>query len=357
MESLRMKNNPNMDSACAVKAGEGFVADASSCNPGGFVISLDFELMWGVRDSRTISQYGANILGARKAVPRLLELFRKNRVGCTWATVGMLFFDNKEELLATLPEIKPAYRNLERSPYKDIMGIGRDEEDDPYHYGLSLIEQIKSTPRQEIGTHTFSHYYCLEEGETLEAFDADLEAAKIAARRIGVELRSIVFPRNQYSQKHIDSCRKAGLFVFRGNGEHPIYKPVAQNELTATLRTARLIDSYLNISGTNSSRPKFVDGLMDVPASRFLRPWSRPLRRFEPMRLGRILSAMRRSAQEGSVFHIWFHPHNFGVNQDENFSVLNEILIEYRRLYDAFGWPSLSMGEVAEKMNGCGAST
>jgi hypothetical protein len=349
-----MKNNPKMDSACAVKAGQSFVADASSGNPGGFVISLDFELMWGVRDARTISEYGANILGARKAVPRLLEFFRKCGVACTWATVGMLFFDNKDELLATLPEIKPAYRNLERSPYKDIKGIGQNEEADPYHYGLSLIEQIKSTPRQEIGTHTFSHYYCLEEGETLDAFDADLEAAKIAARRIGVELKSIVFPRNQYSQKHIESCRKAGLLVFRGNGEHPIYKPVAQNELTPRLRAARLIDSYLNISGTNSSRPNIVDGLLDVPASRFLRPWSRSLRRLEPLRLGRILSAMRASAQQGSVFHIWFHPHNFGVNQDENFSVLNQILEEYRRLHDAFGWPSLSMAEVAEKMNGRG---
>jgi hypothetical protein len=42
-----MKNNPNMDSACAAKAGESLVADASSGNPGGFVISLHFELMWG----------------------------------------------------------------------------------------------------------------------------------------------------------------------------------------------------------------------------------------------------------------------------------------------------------------------
>ncbi len=66
-----MENNQNMDSACAVKAEESFVADASSGNPGGFVISLDFVLLWGVRDSRTISENGANILGARKAVPRL----------------------------------------------------------------------------------------------------------------------------------------------------------------------------------------------------------------------------------------------------------------------------------------------
>jgi hypothetical protein len=32
---------------------------------GAFVISLDFELFWGVRDKRTISGYGPNILGVR----------------------------------------------------------------------------------------------------------------------------------------------------------------------------------------------------------------------------------------------------------------------------------------------------
>ena len=35
---------------------------------GALVISLDFELLWGVRDKRTIADYGPNILGVRKAV-------------------------------------------------------------------------------------------------------------------------------------------------------------------------------------------------------------------------------------------------------------------------------------------------
>jgi hypothetical protein len=30
---------------------------------GALVISLDFELLWGVRDKRTIADYGPNILG------------------------------------------------------------------------------------------------------------------------------------------------------------------------------------------------------------------------------------------------------------------------------------------------------
>lgn len=40
---------------------------------GQFVISLDFELLWGVRDHSDKQAYGQNVLGARDAVPRMLE--------------------------------------------------------------------------------------------------------------------------------------------------------------------------------------------------------------------------------------------------------------------------------------------
>ena len=51
-----------------------------------------------------------------------------------------------------------------------IARIGPNERQDPYHFGLSLVRRIKDCPHQEIGTHTFSHYYCLEDGQTPEHF-------------------------------------------------------------------------------------------------------------------------------------------------------------------------------------------
>lgn len=39
---------------------------------GQFVTSLDFELLWGVRDYAGKRAYGQNVLGAREAVPRIL---------------------------------------------------------------------------------------------------------------------------------------------------------------------------------------------------------------------------------------------------------------------------------------------
>ena len=65
---------------------------------GKFVISLDFELMWGVRDKKTIESYGQNILGVREAIPAMLNAFDKYGINATFSTVGFLFAKNKKEL-------------------------------------------------------------------------------------------------------------------------------------------------------------------------------------------------------------------------------------------------------------------
>jgi len=70
---------------------------------GRLVISLDFELLWGVRDHADRKTYGANVLGAREAIPRMLDLFAESGVRAIWATVGFLFCETKEELLSSLP--------------------------------------------------------------------------------------------------------------------------------------------------------------------------------------------------------------------------------------------------------------
>jgi hypothetical protein len=316
---------------------------------GGFVISLDFELMWGVRDKKTIANYGANILGVRQAVPRLLELFARHRLGCTWATVGMLFFEERAALLAALPGVRPDYAERNLTPYGDLDRIGETEREDPYHFGLSLIRQIAATPGQEIATHTFSHFYCLEPGQTVTEFRADLAAASDAAKAIGITLESIVFPRNQFNADYLEACRAAGLIAWRGNERGRMYRAAAQSGEGLAKRGVRLVDAYLNLSGANGLRPVAHGDMVNVSSSRFLRPWSARLAALEPLRLRRILGAMRHTARRGEVFHLWFHPHNFGIEQDRNFAVMERIAIEAVRLRDRHGWPSLTMAEAARR--------
>src|SRR5262249_35841561 len=71
------------------------------------VISLDFEIYWGVRDLVTLDEYRDNLLGVRKVVPGMLQLFRQYGVRVTWATVGLLFHSTREQMMQSLPNNRP----------------------------------------------------------------------------------------------------------------------------------------------------------------------------------------------------------------------------------------------------------
>jgi hypothetical protein len=314
---------------------------------GTFVVSLDFELHWGVRDHRTVADYRENLLGVRRVIPALLALFSEFGVRATWATVGFLFFETIDELLAAVPAALPHYADRNLDPYAALNEVGRDEAEDPFHFAPTLIRQIQATAGQEIATHTFSHYYAAVPGPSLESFRADIRAAKSAGQRFGVEIKSVVFPRNQVSMPHIRICAEEGLIAYRGVESDPF---VAAGSGRVD-RAKRFADAYVNLSGPCCGVPRKMAslGIVSVPQSRFLRPCTRRLGWLDSLRLRRILSSMTFAAENQLLFHLWWHPHNFGVNTDLNLSFLRAILEHYRALQQRFEFQSLSMAEVAAK--------
>lgn len=316
---------------------------------GVFTVSLDFELHWGTRDHRTLESYRANILGGRAAIPRILGLFERYGVHATWATVGLMFFENREELLGALPARRPAYENRRLSPYEALDELGRDEAEDPFHYAASLIRQIAASKHQEVATHTFSHYYCLERGQTAEEFRADLQAAReVARRKVGVELKSLVFPRNQFNEDYVALCGEAGIRAYRGNQRSWVYEPRNQERESLLRRGVRLADSYLNLTGHHGHRLAAGTAPIDVPASRFLRPYPGRLRFLERLRLKRIQDDMTYCARNGLLYHLWWHPDNFGVRSEENLAFLERILGHFAHLREEHGMKSLNMSEASE---------
>lgn len=319
---------------------------------GVFVVSLDFELYWGVRDKKSIESYSENLLGVRKAVPAILELFHQFGIHATWATVGFLFFSSREELLNSLPVIKPDYRIANYSPYQYLSEnpLGSTEREDPYHFAPSLIKLIRSYPHQRIGSHTFSHYYCLEEGQTVESFQADLDAAIQIAKRHQLKLESIVFPRNQCNSEYLKVCRALGIQSFRGNALSWLYRASPEDHISLIRRGIRLLDAYMNLSGHHCYALQRLGGRLpiNIPSSRFLRPFSKKFSYLEPLRLRRIQKDMEFAAKNGLMYHLWWHPHNFGANVEENVSFLRSILEHYKSLHDEYGMESLNMEELTE---------
>jgi peptidoglycan/xylan/chitin deacetylase (PgdA/CDA1 family) len=316
---------------------------------GVFTVSLDFELYWGLRDHVSLDGYRRNLLGARTAVQRLLDLFREYEIHATWAVVGFLLFERREELLQALPSQLPRYKNETLSPYNHIAKVGTREADDPLHFAPSLVRAIAATPHQEIGTHTFSHYYCLEEGQDVESFKADLQAAIAASERFGVRPRSLVFPRNQFSPEYLAACRSLGIEACRTNQGFWAYYAVPQRGNNLIRRTLRFLDSYFSVAPHTVYSPKEIgsDFPRLIPASRFLRPYSHRLRALEPLRFRRIAAELSEAAMTKKIYHLWWHPHNFGVHAEENFAFLRRILEHYRGLSDRHEMVTLNMGEIA----------
>jgi hypothetical protein len=80
-----------------------------SKRPGALAISLDFERRWGVHDlvSSDGGGYRANLLGVRDAVQKLLDLFEMYEIAATWATVGMLTAESRDERQRFRPPVTP----------------------------------------------------------------------------------------------------------------------------------------------------------------------------------------------------------------------------------------------------------
>ncbi len=311
--------------------------------PARLVISLDFELFWGVRDHRELATYGRRLLGVRRAIPAMLELFQAYGVRATWATVGFLFCRDREELLRSLPRRLPAYEDLRLSPYSHVAEIGRDETEDPYHFAPSLLDRIAATEGQEIASHTFSHYYCLEEGQNGLDFEADLKAAIRVARDRGILLRSLVFPRNQVRREYLGICHRLGISAYRGAAQAWPYRTHRAGDNHAFRRLARFTDALIPLTGTScvvqGSPPR--QWPRNVPASRFLRPFAgrRPL--LARRQRHRIFGELDFAARTGGIYHLWWHPHNFGIDLPAHLSELEHIL----RRFD--GWRRLGRMESA----------
>ena len=318
---------------------------------GTFMVSLDFELFWGMLEVVSMESYRDNVLGGKKAIPQLLQLFEKYGIHATWATVGFLFGDNFGEVSRFFPENRPSYENPEVNYYSNFAKIGHNEETAPCFYAPGLLQQIAATPGQEIGSHTFCHYYCREAGQTLEQFEADMRAAKAIAAAKGYDVTSVILPRNQTEPEYTEVLRKVGFTAYRAEEDDWIHRYFRKKKWQVPFRGLHLLDMYLPLTGRCCYAPKQENGIWNFIGSRIFRPIFRPLEFLESWKLRRIKGEMRYAAKHGLVYHLWWHPHNMGLRTEENLAQLEELFRYYTELKEKYGMQSLNMGEAAALLN------
>jgi peptidoglycan/xylan/chitin deacetylase (PgdA/CDA1 family) len=325
-------------------------------NPGIFTISLDFELHWGGFEKWPLQNYRQYFLNTREVIPQMLSLFAEHDVHVTWATVGMLFHETREELINNSPDLKPTYKMSALSAYQYVnrAGIGPDEDKDPFHYAPSLIKQIVATPGQELGTHTFAHYYCNEEGQNVDQFRADLQAAQRVAQKFNRQLTSLVFPRNQFNDDYLRVCFEEGITAVRSNPLDWFWNIQSTQNESGWKRLNRGVDAYFPIGKKNTYKLEDLSVRSNypvcLPASRLLRPYRPKEVLLNDLKISRIKSEMERAAKKGEVYHLWWHPHNFGNYPQKSLEGLQKILTHYSYCREQFNMETLTMGETAGRL-------
>lgn len=307
-----------------------------------FILSLDTELAWGTRGHKPYQDYYHR---TRDIVDKLLLLFQKYKIKATWATIGHLFLDSCSlENNVKHPEIvRPAY-SWHSGDWFDVDPV-TDHSTDPLWYGKDIIHKIKDcSVKQEIGCHTFSHMIVDDPECTEDCFESELKACRNLAEKIGIDLRSFVFPKNMVA--HLSVLDRNNFMVYRGkdkNWYHGFPRIIG--------KIAHVFDNYLSIPSP-AVLPEYRAGLLNIPGSYFY-PHRHGWAKFLPVsfRVYKVKSGIRQAVGQKKIFHLWFHP--FNIASDEigllkGLENIFEVVNDFRKsgLLD-----NVTMGEFAAQLN------
>ncbi len=282
------------------------------------VVSLDFELRWGVADvlGGDFGRYRKNLEGVREAVPALLDLFAEMGVRATWATVGAVACDGWDDLEAEAP---PAPRYVDRHLVHDLGAYRAADPSGRLHFAPELVARIAAAPGQELGSHTFLHAFLREPGVMQRDVHADAAAIRsLFERRFGVTPTSFVFPRNQIAFR--DVLARHGIRVVRENADAWYWQLTGNRQESSLIRGMRLLECLVPIG------PRTAPARAQR-ASYFVRV-NLPEPAFH-LHLRRV-AADAANMRPGDALHLWAHPHNFGADPARTVRRLGEMLSAVR---------------------------
>lgn len=311
---------------------------------GHFIISLDYELFWGLSgwNEVQLSSYRRNIENANKALRNIVLLLKKYDIKASIAFVGAMNNDSMKGYAEENKGYVPKYNDKKFAAINSVIPYVIKEKRYDWLFSSDMIDWLKTNSNIELATHTYSHFYCLEDGTNEDNFKEDLALIKKNAYDHSIELSTIIFPRNQVRNSFLEFSKQNGFTHFRGTLNTFLYKTDKTRNSFSIKGALRLLDSYINLSGYNDYfiKPVSNSTLINVPGSRFLRPYSKTLSLLDGLRKQRIKNSMKHAAKHGMIYHLWWHPHNFGVNMKENLLFLEDICKYYIELRDKYFFKS-----------------
>lgn len=305
---------------------------------GVFTLSLDTELAWGTFDVGRIEKFEEAYRRTPGIIHELCTLFDKYQISATWALVSHLLVDCEGDHRG---QTSPTFEWIDDWFGELPCSRGFDRE---LWYAPWLVNRLRSCDvEQEIGLHGATHMPLGAQGCSKQNADKELETAIKTLGEYGVDPESFVFPRNDIG--HLDILVKHGIRVYRGvdarwyeqSPTPDAVKPPLRFVDEATRRPPPVVEPVLH------------DGIVEIPGSQVFRPtqggWKYTTAQSS---IARAVNGLQRAAQRGGVFHLWFHPFNFGHAPDKDLKRLEHVLESAYELSERGEIECRPMREVAE---------
>lgn len=259
--------------------------------PGKLIITLDFEIGWGVWESERwrARQAKGVYTRLRPALRSFIEFLDEREIALCWATVGAMIAPRTGGEFDHLPDAAQAH-------------IARflAEAEQPTIEGRDLFDMVAGAKtRQQIASHSYSHTRFDYPGYDTAMQQADLELARRTLREAGAESEAFVFPENIITT--FDAPAAVGHRVAR---TLPLrQRPTGIARLDGVLERTVLAPPLAR----DSTNPL---GIAEQTGSMFFNWWGRGagLRKTLVERQARL--GLQRAAREGGTLHLWLHPFN-----------------------------------------------
>lgn len=266
-------------------------------SPGRLVISLDFEIGWGVWESeRWRARQARDVYrDLRPALRRFVDFLDARQLALTWATVGAMVSPRADGEFDYLPGAARdhIHRFLAEAAPDTI--DGRD---------LFDIVSGARTP-QHFASHSYSHTRFDYAGMTGEALTTDLARSTARMAELGHPVDALVFPENIVA--HWDALAANGIRV--GRLPAPQVRPTGLGPLDRVL------------SRTIAAPPLAQDsaggtGVAAHSGSLFFNWYGAALslRRAMVERQARL--GLAEAVRTGGTLHLWLHPFNLTDTPD-----------------------------------------
>ena len=305
---------------------------------GAFTLSLDLELAWGTRGRPRAADVPPFLSGTRNAIRQLLNLLEEYEIPATWVAVGALWMSSEDGVTK--------HPWLRTTRLADVPA--GDSHSQPHWYAEDILEDLtQCRVPQELGCHTLTHLYVKPGAAGRQELQRELVQSLTLFEQRGLPRpRTFIFPKAKMA--HLDLLAEQGFSAYRGP-ENKWFESLPGQLPRAALR---LLDAKLAVA-PRVLKPQCVhQQLWMVPSSQFYSPFLSVGRRVSvAARVNKALKGLHKAVRNRGVYHLWTHPFNLGCRTDQLLTGLQQIFAEAARLRDAGHLETISMGDMADRLN------